>query len=345
VPYGAFPGLSANEIEDSELLWRHRPGYQADGPINSHGFRGAEFPLEKDPAVYRIVSLGESTSYGDGVEWQETYSFRLEEMLRARGYAVQVINAGVRAWTTYQSTRFLELEIANLKPDLVLFYHEVNDFLPTTFRGLKMHGAGMSDIELIELMSRRRWLWWTLRNSRLLSHLRLHYARSQASETLKAVGEKVDRDVLLIPMLPYSAIQDTEPGTDKPWLENENRLVRVPDHEREKSLRRLIELVRSHGVELILLHPTYPISRRHRDIQTRIAVEENIHLIDAEDSLYEYAIERPRSDAQEPGLNKLDYFIPNDAFHFNALGHTVIAEAIADYIEQEKLIPEDAAGR
>ena len=69
-PPNAYPGLSANEMEDDALLWRNRPG--AEGPINSLGFRGSEIALEKPSGARRILSLGESTTYGDGVDWTAT---------------------------------------------------------------------------------------------------------------------------------------------------------------------------------------------------------------------------------------------------------------------------------
>ena len=111
-PPNAFPGLSPGETEDEDLLWRNRAGYAADdkhGPINALGLRGPEISEEKPPGTGRILSLGESTTFGSQLRWDETYSHRLEEMLREAGRPVEVLNGAVRAWSTVQSTRFLEL--------------------------------------------------------------------------------------------------------------------------------------------------------------------------------------------------------------------------------------------
>jgi acyl-CoA thioesterase-1 len=47
-----------------------------------------------------IVALGASHTYGKGVARNETYPAQLEALLRAKGYAVRVINAGVNGDTT-----------------------------------------------------------------------------------------------------------------------------------------------------------------------------------------------------------------------------------------------------
>ena len=91
----------------------------------------------KPPGVFRILSLGESTTFGDKLEATENYSYRLEELLNADptlGRRVEVWNCGIPAYSTYQSLRWLELDGLGFQPDLVLFYHEINDFLPTHHR-------------------------------------------------------------------------------------------------------------------------------------------------------------------------------------------------------------------
>jgi len=132
-----------------------------------------EFSLHKDPGIFRILSLGESTTYGEGVSWRQTYSRLLEDKLKKSGMNAQVINGGVRAWSSAQSVEFLKLNIGSLRPDMILFYHEINDYLPTTFRGIQMSGAGLTDLEMMDLTRRRKWLQSLTRRSRLLSRLKL----------------------------------------------------------------------------------------------------------------------------------------------------------------------------
>jgi acyl-CoA thioesterase I len=51
-------------------------------------------------AEVTIVALGASNTYGKGVARGQDYPAQLEAMLRARGYAARVINAGINGDTT-----------------------------------------------------------------------------------------------------------------------------------------------------------------------------------------------------------------------------------------------------
>jgi lysophospholipase L1-like esterase len=319
-PPNAVAGLKANEIEDEVLLWRHRAGHP-EGPINSLGFRGPEIALEKAPGTFRILSLGESTAYGEYVTLEDTYAWRIESALRARGLAVEVLNGGVRAWSTVQSARFLAREIDRLRPDLVLVYHEINDFLPSTYRGLRLPGGGLTDRDLM----RRSWLVRLARRSRLVSALRLALVRAGASATLKERAAGAGQDILLADLLPYAALPAGETSGEAPWMDNPNRLVRVPDADRATSLAEIVELTRSRGIRLILIHPAYPESRRHRCVLTRIAAEGRVPLLEVEEALDEAG----RRDRHPKG----DYFL--DHFHPRPRGHAVIAHALLPLVRQE----------
>ena len=324
-PPNAFPGLSPSSTADAELLWRNRPGYPHEdehGPINSLGFRGSE-PSARRAAI-RILSLGESTTFGDGVGWRETYSYRLEEALRARGHDLEVWNAGQRAWTIVQSVGFLELELAGIDPDIVLVYHEWNDFLPTTWRSTPLRGAGLSDRQILRLS----WFLRLAEASRLVTTLRLAWARARAEGTVRALGDRLGVDPLIVTSFPWWRVPDPAPPGEKPWMDNPRPYVRVPDADREASLERLVELTRSHGVTLVLLHPAYRISRPHRCVLTRVAEEQGALWFEVEDAL--------GGSGRQAKHRKATLFI--DDVHPNALGHSALAEALASFLV-ERVLP------
>jgi len=99
--------------------------------INELGFRGREISREKG-AAYRIVALGESTTFGLTLfpgdrPWPEL----LEERIRAEldcSVPVEVVNAGVPGWTLANQLRRLEADILPLDPDLIVTYHGYNGF-------------------------------------------------------------------------------------------------------------------------------------------------------------------------------------------------------------------------
>jgi hypothetical protein len=49
--------------------------------INSRGFRGKEFSDEKKPGVIRVITLGESSTFGLHARDDETYPYDLEHFL------------------------------------------------------------------------------------------------------------------------------------------------------------------------------------------------------------------------------------------------------------------------
>lgn len=102
----------------------------ANGPNlhNDLGFRGESIDLSNDNGTLRIVCLGASTTYSDGVkDYKESYPYLLQSKLRAKGLNLEVINAGVPGYSSYQSLQNFYLRVTNLKPDYVILYQGFND--------------------------------------------------------------------------------------------------------------------------------------------------------------------------------------------------------------------------
>src|SRR6266511_3843525 len=76
---------------DPVLYWKLKPRQNCYTKIdhkpvhiNSHGTRGAEFQAAKPPNTIRILSLGDSRTFGWGLSESETYSGLLEQLLQQR---------------------------------------------------------------------------------------------------------------------------------------------------------------------------------------------------------------------------------------------------------------------
>lgn len=116
-----FPNLT---IDDPVLDWRLMPNYKDEKAgiyINSLGFRGKEFKKEKEGGIFRIIALGDSCTFGVGSQ-NSTYPQLLETKLNTRNIKYQVINAGVPAYTSSQLYLYLQHDLINYKPDLILIY-------------------------------------------------------------------------------------------------------------------------------------------------------------------------------------------------------------------------------
>jgi lysophospholipase L1-like esterase len=110
---------------------------------NSLGYRNDEFALEKPSGVYRIVALGGSSTYDVSIKDNAaTYTAQLERLLKEDyGYQnVQVINAGVPGYNSWEILVNLEFRVLDLDPDLVIIYENTNDVHarmvePSAYRG------------------------------------------------------------------------------------------------------------------------------------------------------------------------------------------------------------------
>lgn len=87
--------------------------------INSLGFRDREFSPVK-PTPYRILVLGDSFTYGWGVDIEQTWAKVLERNLKNRQVEVEVANLGVPGTSPLDYAPFAQKAIPALKPDLVI---------------------------------------------------------------------------------------------------------------------------------------------------------------------------------------------------------------------------------
>ncbi|MGI9302865.1 MAG: SGNH/GDSL hydrolase family protein [Gammaproteobacteria bacterium] len=132
----ALPPLAERNLyqqEDPVLGYSLMPGYSAKGiEINSLGFRGAEIERRKPPNTFRIVSIGDSTTFGLAGA-QCPYPAQLQQLLAERSATkrVEVINGGVEGYNSVSALRLLEHRVAELQPDLITVFVGWNDIYNT----------------------------------------------------------------------------------------------------------------------------------------------------------------------------------------------------------------------
>ncbi len=115
---------------DEKLFWRLKPNQDCYTKIdhkpvhiNSNSTRGPEFSVKKPAGTIRILSLGDSRTFGWGLTDEETYSRRLQNLLQeyvGNGRKVEVINAGVNAWSYPQILVYLREYGLRYQPDYVI---------------------------------------------------------------------------------------------------------------------------------------------------------------------------------------------------------------------------------
>ena len=91
---------------------------------NSLGYRSDEFTTEKRTNKTRIVTLGGSTTYGVGVNNNETWPSHLAKEL---GDDYEVINLAVPGYSSRENMVQSEMYLSELHPDLAIYYIGLND--------------------------------------------------------------------------------------------------------------------------------------------------------------------------------------------------------------------------
>jgi lysophospholipase L1-like esterase len=136
---------------------------------NSRGYRGAEIETPKAEGNYRIFALGGSTTYGDSLQPQEAYPAQLQQILHnTYGYTnVEVVNAGVNAYSSHDSLANLAYHVLDDEPDMIIVYHGVNDVRarlvdPASYSGLNLQ-RGIWSMEQLEARFSGSILWRFLR--------------------------------------------------------------------------------------------------------------------------------------------------------------------------------------
>lgn len=87
--------------------------------INHLGLRERELQPKK-PGVFRICAIGDSYTYGWGVEAEQTWLRKLEENLTAKGLKVETINLGKPGSGPPDYSKVAQKALPILQPDLVI---------------------------------------------------------------------------------------------------------------------------------------------------------------------------------------------------------------------------------
>lgn len=135
--FARFASFSEIAASRQLLFARHhylsyvtRPGYQV-GP-NRHdprGFRGEDVVIPKPAGVFRIALVGASTTYDSDIrDFKKTYPYLLQQILASSGRGrIEVVNAGVHAYSSWEHLMNLQFRVLDTQPDLVIFMEALAD--------------------------------------------------------------------------------------------------------------------------------------------------------------------------------------------------------------------------
>jgi lysophospholipase L1-like esterase len=301
-------------VYDEELRYvplASQQGWVDDGlvTINSQGFRGRPAASPKPEGQYRIVFIGDSVTFGRGVNDDETFPARAEALLRERfpHMAVDVINAGVDGYNTRQAVGRLRRLLPDLQPDLVLlgFYsNDVSDAVEGNDSGTRIAGSPQEGrVMYINPSLASSW-------SARLRQSRAIHAAARGLRRLTGQGEWS--------LARFTLEMDLLNGRDSAELDH--RWAIVADQYEE-----LRQLAADSGfrVGVVILPCQEQVEGQFPNARYQVRVRQI-----AEPLAFQVIDPLPRLAAQaDTGQN---LFIAYDRNHPSAAGHRIIADAIVD---------------
>jgi lysophospholipase L1-like esterase len=312
-------------MNDRFLLWKMKPNLDGqfvsparapedrEPPLfrvvtNSKGFAGAEFSTEKREGTFRIVCMGNSSTFGWGVPPDSCYPRLLEGILQERiGHEVEVINAGVPGYTSVQGLGMLERDVSDLSPDLITLAFGAND----------CHATSRSDTDIM------------LERAGYVGAIQEILAHSSIYRVLRyfVVSSKVKH-----------AVTGEEPPGRR----------RVSPKEYRAAMESIIQTSRGLGSKLILVEilPDSPEWEPYRKILEELAALEHLPLLgtgeifrrfledmDATDGSLRSHVEAMREEYGESVLARHpEMYLRLDRVHPSDLGHLLIARALSDTV-------------
>ncbi|MCK4548433.1 MAG: SGNH/GDSL hydrolase family protein [Candidatus Eisenbacteria sp.] len=268
--------------------------------INGLGLRmNREVAPETREDLRRVLALGDSFVWGDGLVYEALVTVKLEEILSTEVGTVEVINAGVNGYNTTDELEQLIHLAPVCCPDLVIVFFFTNDLLSRR----RDSGGGIATkpdrrLRIKEFLRTR---------SKFCAYLYYLYK----DKLVASIG--VPKFVL---PADYFNLDDSKPG----WVAFKKAALQI----REECLQSDMALIFVMIPTLTHLDESYPYAELRRETKDFLD-ESRIRVIDLFDTYAPY--------------NPSDLWISPENTHWNGLGTSLAAKEIVDYVKQHGLLP------
>jgi len=318
----AFPRPKPREtpyVSAPEVGWRLRPNYRgtyAGKPLrtNSEGFRSAEISLQKPGDTVRIVCLGDSLTFGHGVDEEHAVPQQLEVLLGARmpTRRWEVINTGVEGYCTFQEVAQLR-RCLRYEPDLTVLLFCLND-VTEKYMSLRRFGGSGLDYHGVVDGSAERLL-------HVLAWLRPYSSLATALTPTRADAQRYEA---------YSV--------HRLWEDPNSTVVTEAWEQAERELDELRRTCETHGVGLLIA--VVPFRDQLTDVPAIDAPQRRMERYTRSRGLAFVDVRPHLAAALQAGRQQDELYM--DSSHLTVAGNSIITEAIA---EQFRLAPSHAGSR
>jgi lysophospholipase L1-like esterase len=274
---------------------------------NKDGFRTREFSPKKK-GTFRVVTLGDSSTFGWGVDPEDTWQYLLEKRLKPKYGAAEVFNLGLSGHSTRHGLGVLRHYAWKLDPDLIIISYGANDarFVIRPAEAV----LGMDDTWLGGIR-------WTLLKFRTVQWMR---------------------------KLIFSAYDPFKEATPKEGAPKGSLVPSVSRDGYKSNLKIMIEEARAKGAAVVLMGVCSP--ETYVSAMREIASQENVPFVDArrlflerlsalkEGILYSKELASYKKIYGENAFLKNWWlYVTTDGCHPNRVGTEILAGALADAIE------------
>ena len=137
---GMMPFATIRLIYASDPRGYFGPSNTIDLVHNSEGFRDVGHSVRKPPQTYRILGLGDSYLWGEGVKREDICLTKLGSLLgdASSGMAIETINMGMSQFNTLDERGVLKYAGLKYDPDLVIVHFVLNDVVVNWHKGPKV---------------------------------------------------------------------------------------------------------------------------------------------------------------------------------------------------------------
>jgi hypothetical protein len=199
LPYGFVPFATIRSQYDSDPRGYFEQGNSISHRFNSAGWRDVEHTVQKPAGTFRILGLGDSYLFGQGVKQEDVCLSKLGNLVNEAGrpYRVETINAGLSDMNTAVQSELLVHRGLAYNPNLVIVHFVLNDVeeVEALFRPGPKVEFFVDYVQIYQSpdwLSRRSYFWGWARQSYLRSVRAKRYI-DQCIESFQTDSSKWDR--------------------------------------------------------------------------------------------------------------------------------------------------------
>lgn len=310
-------------------------------PPEEFTFRGKNIKWEKAEGVKRYLFIGDSGTWGSGVQGEETFANLFQEWHRGKKN-IESINAGAVGFTTVNEYQLLKYHLLSLKPDVVVL---------SIFLGNDINFNLFHHEELLERNFVLRLVSQLRSASAVINFAYLRWLALQPKKSHSFVGDEDTEKTWLPGIMNEHGLQMLSyfEGEISIYLKKQDSVVDAAFERTKDVLHRLDQLAKTQGFELLVnIIPTCPavtnqliMLAEDGDLEQRIAQ----YGLKKEDLDYRKPIRRLLKICNKINISCLDStekfedlgtaaFVEKDD-HLSVEGHRVMTRSLLNYFNNK----------